>query len=246
MARFRLYHRRSMARAFPITGGTFYEPDDWVAWLRDMCGRPYALPYFDWEPKNCDVPTEGVLWRLQQELAGTGLDVALADGALRLFENGERTYWVDVRSIALEAAPNGHERLIALARDRHAELVAEKRLWNVVRRLVERRPDASEVKTLLADLLLREGGRSLLDLATRAMPDFVGAHLKELVPPEGDAVWDVFARAPEAHRAAMLETIVAAGPEYAEAIASYVAKNEAVRRSPFSALVREHPATRRP
>jgi hypothetical protein len=24
-----------MARSFPITGSTFTEPDDWLAWLRD-------------------------------------------------------------------------------------------------------------------------------------------------------------------------------------------------------------------
>jgi Fe-S-cluster containining protein len=233
-----------MGRHVPITGGTFTEPDDWIAWLRASCASPLSLPYFDWNAKYDCVPTEGVLGRLQEELAGTGLEVALGDAALRLFETGERALWADVRAIHMTAAPEGPARLVTLVRDRFAELLDAKCLWAVVRQLAEGHPEAAETVALLGDIVLRDGGRAVLDLATRVVPDVVAAHLTELVAPDGREVYGVFARTPEPRRAAMLDAIVGAGPAYAEAIAAYVAHNDAVARSETSRLVREHPATR--
>jgi len=223
-------------------GSTFVEPSDWVDYIRKVVTDQEVLPSFGINLKYDYAGTDRLIAELYDRLRGTGADVAMADASLRVLETGtpEETY--AARIAPFVEAPNAYDRLLRLVADHRDRLVRARMLTTVLAELLRLRPDDTRGLAHLTAEAARGTDPYLFDLAATYASGWLAEHLPPLAPKMDPLYW--IGRAPEANRHALVEAIVAKGPEYVERTIEPIVNNPsvtAVGRAEMAARVDWHP-----
>jgi hypothetical protein len=116
-------------------GHVFDERTDWLEFLRKAANRPAEAPGL-----RCEVETSVGLSALASEIAGTPLETAMADAALKLIEKGTPKEMDVVRRLPYEKAPNGFDRLLTALQKAPVRFAREGWLASAYWKLFQLRP----------------------------------------------------------------------------------------------------------
>ena len=198
--------RESEARRFDFPNGEyFYEPTDWVEFIKlAITGRAF-YPAFGVNLKYDYDGPDRRLDDLYKALTGTGAEVDMADATLRIIETGTTTEMFDARLGPFEEAPNAFGRILALVRDEGARLRDAKifrKLFEVL--LLSTSPRREAVLEVLRDGLSSFDDQERLEISAARDFEWFVANLP-LYRPEMDPVaWIYHGRT---NRFALLEAL---------------------------------------
>jgi hypothetical protein len=232
-----------MSRTLHLSDGhTFVEPDNWVEYLRNVVTERELLPTFGINLKYDYAGVDRLIGELYDRLQGTGADVAMADAALRLLETGSPDEMYAARIAPFAAAPNAYDRLLKLVTDHRDRLVQARMLTSVLSELIRLRPDDPRGIGALTAEATRTADPYVFDLVAAHAADWLVDHLPPLSSQMDPLHW--IGRAPENHKRALVEALVAKGPEYVARTIEPIVNNPNVTsqgRAELAARVNWHP-----
>jgi hypothetical protein len=218
-------------RSLNHCGETFDERTDWIGYLRNAAVDEYSV-----RGLRDDLSLRSGLGELYEALQGTPMQAAMASAAVFLLEMGTPEERHLMFAIPFEEAPGAKKRLLKLLEQSRVRLTASD-ITGILHRLLEENLGDPEVTSMLQRELERPDSKVKdLGLAARHLPDWFIPNLPLLRPPppvDGGELTCWLARIPEGKRQPFLDSVVALGKLYVDAlIADQLAPStpEAVRQ----------------
>jgi hypothetical protein len=198
-------------------GRSFQEPASWRRYLERVVNHQESLPWFGIDGRYDYDGEDRLLGQLYEDLHGTGADLALADAALAIIEDGPLEHAKQVVRIAsfILEAPNALDRVVALLEDDRERLEEAHLMKSILWNAASHWPDDSRLRDVVIREAERAGeDRAIIDAAAAAAPEWLAAHLPPLTQDSSPYRWAC--RAPRSKRKLLLDAIAAAGPGYVE------------------------------
>lgn len=201
-----------MTRQIQVQGGEiFYEPHDWVAFMRDALILSSGTPRFGLDERYDYMAADRMVPMLFEAIKHSPMARAMADATLQLIEHGSPAETHAARIGPLAHAPDAYRRIEAILTSNRRLVLDQPTITNLLEALLFLKPeDEPTISRALAEDATRDDDY-LLSLIAQHSPNWLATHLPPLSAKIEPYAWVApFVRG----RDAILRAIAAAGPDY--------------------------------